>query len=292
MAEAPFFTCLETPSSSEPDTDAFPITVTDSNGRQLTLDRPTQAMVILSPAHVEILFALGAGGDIAAVDENSDCPQETAQKTKLSGFTPNLEAIAAETPDLVLIFYDPGDLQASLERLDIPVLFLATADSVEGVYDQIRLLGQVTGRSQRAAEVVASMQDRVVAVQEKLADVQQGPRVFHEIDPGLFTTCPGEFIHDMYHLLKAQNIATQPGIPCQLSHEAIIEAGPEVIILADEPAGVTVESVKARPGWGGIPAVANDRVFIVDIDIVSRPGPRIVDALEALARLLYPERFP
>ena len=287
------FSCQGAPVASEPDAAAFPVGVRDGNGQQVTFDKPPQQMVVLSPAHVEVLYAIGASGAIEAVDQNTDCPQEAAQKTKLSGFTPSLEAIAAQKPDLVIIFYDPGDLQASLERLDIPVLFLASAGSVQGVYDQIRLLGKVTGRSQRAEEVIAGMGQRIEAIQKKLADVQKGPRVFHEVgtNNSLFTAGPGSFVHDLYRILKAQNIAQSTGQPFpEISHEAVIAADPEVIILTDEPA-VTVAAVKGRPGWSNISAVKNDRVFIVDPDIISRPGPRIVDALEALARTLYPERF-
>jgi iron complex transport system substrate-binding protein len=120
----------------------------------------------------------------------------------------------------------------------------------------------------------------------------RGPRVYHEVDNTYFTAGPGSFINDIYALLKAQNIAAPTGqaFP-QLSAEAIIAANPEVIILADEDAGESPQTVAARPGWGQIAAVQNHRVYTVDPDIVSRPGPRLVDALQALARLLYPERF-
>jgi iron complex transport system substrate-binding protein len=267
-----------------------PVTVTDSDGNQITFQAPPERIVALVPSFVEILYALDAGDAVAAVDENTNYPPEAAEKLQLSGFTPNLEAIAAMGPDLVLIFYDPGDLQASLERLSISVLLLASPDSVAGVLEQIRLLGQVTGRSDQAEELVADMQERIDAVTAELAKIQQGPRVFHEISPDLYSAGPDSFVGDLYQILKAQNIAT--GFFPQLSQEAIIDADPEVIVLADEGAGESLETVKARPGWGNISAVKNDRVHLVDPDVVSRPGPRLVDALEALAKLLYPELFP
>ena len=136
------------------------------------------------------------------------------------------------------------------------------------------------------------MQQDVTDIQEQLVDVEQGPRLFHELDNQLFTVAPDSFVGDLYTILKAQNIAagTDQAYP-QLSQEAIIEANPEVIILADTAGGESVEMVKARPGWGSISAVANNRIYVIDPDIASRPGPRLVDALGTLAQMLYPERF-
>ncbi|HXG35647.1 MAG TPA: ABC transporter substrate-binding protein [Dehalococcoidia bacterium] len=280
-----------TPTPSPARGSGFPVTVTDSAGSRVTFERAPQRIVVLSPGHVEMLFAIGAGGSVVAVDDNSDYPPEAARLPKLSGFQPNLEAIAAARPDLVVIFYDPGDLKISLQRLNIPVLLMGTPDSVKGMLDQMDLLGQVAGRSREASQLRGRLQARIETITQKLRDVQSGPRIFHELDPTLFTTCPGEFIHDMYVTLKAQNIASRAGVPCQLSQEEIIQANPQVIVLADEPAGVTPDSVKARAGWGSIEAVRKNAVHVVDADIFSRPGPRLIDALEQLAKLLYPGRF-
>lgn len=268
----------------------FPVTVTDSNGKQLVFESPPESIVALAPSFVEILFAVGAGDAVAAVDENTDFPPEAAAKPKLSGFEPSVEGIAALEPDLVIIFFDPGGLEVALEDLGIPVLFLPSPQSVEGVLDQILLLGRVTGHSDDAEQLVAAMRESIDAVTEKLVDVQEGPRVFHEVGPELFTASDEDFVGDLYTILKAQNIAAGAGPFPQLTEEAVIAADPEVIILADEPA-VTPEEVEARPGWESVSAVQSDRVFAVDPDLVSRNGPRLVDGLEELARLLYPERF-
>ncbi len=270
---------------------AFPVTVTDSNGKQLVFQSPPESIVALAPSFVEVLFAIDAGDAVVAVDENTDFPPEAAAKTKLSGFEPSLEGIAALEPDLVIIFFDPGGLEEALEGLGIPVLVLASAQSVEEVFDQMLLLGRATGHLEQAEALIADMQGDIDAITEKLADVQEGPRVFHEIGPELYTASDEDYIGGLYTILKAQNIAAGAGPFPQLTEEAVIAADPEVIILADEPA-VTPEEVKARPGWDSVSAVQNDRVFAVDPDIVSRQGPRLVDGLEELARLLYPERFP
>ena len=269
----------------------FPVTVTDSNGKQLVFDSPPESIVALAPSFVEVLFAIAAGDAVVAVDENTDFPPEAAAKTKLSGFEPSVEGIAALEPDLVIIFFDPGGLEEALEGLGIPVLFLASPQSVEGVFDQMRLLGQVTGHADDAEQLIDGMRESIDAITAKLADVQEGPRVFHEIGPELYTASDEDFVGDLYTILKAQNIAAGAGLFPQLTEEAVIAADPEVIILADMPA-VTPEEVKARPGWDSLSAVQNDRVFAVDPDLVSRQGPRLVDGLEELARLLYPDRFP
>jgi iron complex transport system substrate-binding protein len=287
-----------TPSAVEdaapsPSPAAFPVTVTDSNGKQITFQSSPEGIVALAPSFVEILFAIGAGDAVVAVDDNTDFPPEAATKTKLSGFEPSLEGIAALEPDLVIIFFDPGGLEDALEGLGIPVLFLETPASIQGVFDQIELLSSVAGRLDEAENLIADMEAGIDAIVAELADVQEDPRIFHELDSTFFTVGPGSFVGDLYDLLNAQNIADATGEPFpQMSAEAIIEADPEVIILADAEFGESAETVKARPGWENVSAVRNDRIFPVDPGLVSSPGPRLVEGLETLAAYLYPELFP
>ena len=270
----------------------YPLTLTDGMGRSVTLAVAPQRIASLSPAATEILFAVGAGDQVAAVEKFSDYPPEAKTRQQLDAFEPSVEAIAGAQPDLVFVFYDPGNLVDGLARAGLTVFFLETPTSVEGVLEQIRLLGQATGHPQEADELVATMQQGIDDIEEQLADVEQGPRLFHEVDNQLYTVAPASFVGSLYTILKAQNIAagTDQAFP-QLSQEAIIEADPEVIILGDAAGGESPETVKARPGWGSISAVKNNRIYIIDPDIVSRPGPRLVDALETLAQALYPERF-
>jgi iron complex transport system substrate-binding protein len=270
----------------------YPLTLTDGKSRSVTLEGAPQRIASLSPAATEILFAIGAGDQVAAVEKFSDYPPEAKTRQQLDAFEPSVEAIAGAQPDLVFVFYDPGNLVDGLARAGLTVFFLETPTSVEGVLEQIRLLGQATGHPQEADELVATMQQAIDDIQERLADVEQGPRLFHEVDNQLYTVAPASFVGSLYTILKVRNIAagTDQAFP-QLSQEAIIEKDPEVIILGDAAGGESPETVKARPGWGSISAVKNDRIYVIDPDIVSRPGPRLVDALETLARLLYPERF-
>ena len=280
-------------SSSAPDASAFPVEITDSVGNAVTLAVPPGRIASLSAGHTEILYAIGAGDQVTAVDNTSDCPRATDDLPKVDAFTPSVEAIADLGPDLVVIFFDPGDLQSSLQNLDIPVLNLAAPASVQGVYDQTELLGEATGHADGAADLIADMQEAVADIQSEVGEVTAAPTVFHEIDNTYYTAGPGSFIADLYDILGAGNIAEATGQPFpQMSAEAIIAADPEVIVLADEDAGETPDTVKARPGWGSVSAVQSGRVHVIDPDIVSRPGPRLVEALRTLAAFLYPERSP
>ena len=157
------------------------------------------------------------------------------------------------------------------------------------MYEQIEVLGDATGHAAEADTLIASMTVAVSEVTNGL-DGLDAPTFFHELDNTFFTAGPGSFIADLYDQLGAENIAESTGQPFpQMSAEAIIAADPQVIILADEEAGESAETVAARPGWGAIAAVQDGRVHVISPDIVSRPGPRLVEALETLAGFLYPE---
>ena len=284
--------CQEESAFSAPDASAFPLEVKDDAGRTVRLEAPPKAIASLSAGHTEILYALRAGDQVAAVDKTADCPQAATQLPQLDAFSPSVEAIAALEPDLVVLFFNPSGLRESLERLGIQVLFVGFPSSVAEVFEHIDLLGRATGHADEADRLVAEMRDGIDEITGKLADVKTGPSVYHELTTDYWTVGPGSFVHDLYTLLKARNIAEAAGQPStQLNPEAIIKADPQVIILADVDAGESPERVAAHPGWGQIAAVQNNRVYTVDPDIISRPGPRLVEALETLARLLYPERF-
>ncbi|MGD0205564.1 MAG: ABC transporter substrate-binding protein, partial [Dehalococcoidia bacterium] len=247
----------------------YPLAIVDTVGREVTIEAQPQRIVSLSPAATEILFAIGAGDQVIAVDKFSNYPEEATSREQLDAYEPNLEAIAGVQPDLVLLFYDPGQLADSLERLSITTAVLGSVEetpgSVAAVFDQIRLLGEMTGHVQEAGDLVADMQRRVSAIEEALADVEQGPRIFHEVDATLYTAAPASFVGGLYRILKAQNIAAGADQPFpQLSQEVIIARDPEVIILADGDYGESPDTVKARPGWGNVSAVRNDRIFVID----------------------------
>jgi iron complex transport system substrate-binding protein len=264
-----------------------------SDGRELTIPKAPQRIASLSPAATEVLYAVGAGPQIVATDLQSDYPAEAENTTKLDAFQPNPEAIADIEADLIIVAHNQDGIVEVLDRLGEKVLFLEVPDTIDGVTAQVWLLAGVSGHAEEGGRLVQEMKGRMMAVIDKVADVEEGPRVYHELDSTFFTVAPNSFVGDFYNLLKAHNIAEgAPTAYPQLSQEEILDRDPEVIVLADADAGESPQTVKARPGWSVISAVKNDRIHVIDPDIVSRPGPRVADGLEQLARFLYPERFP
>ena len=264
----------------------FPVTV-DTDAGELTLEERPERIVSLSPAATEILFAIGAGDQVVAADEFSTYPAE-APATDLSGFEPNVEAVAAYEPDLVVVAFDPGDLVASLEALDIPVFVNAPPMDVESGYDDIAAFGLLTGHVDQTADVVAQMReemDEAYAAAPEGADV----RVYHEVDDTFFAASSHSFIGSVYAELGAQNIADEADVDAsgypQLTEEAVVAADPELIVITDE-IGYGPEDVAARPGWSQISAVQQDAVVVVDGDIASRWGPRLPQLVQTLAEAL------
>ncbi|MFH1559817.1 MAG: ABC transporter substrate-binding protein [Chloroflexota bacterium] len=272
------------------------ITVTDSRGRDVVFDRAPQRIVSISPAHTEILYALGLGDRVVGTDSYSNFPPEAGEKPRVGdAFTLNLEVLAALEPDLLYTTFE-GPV-ADAERLGIKVLYLFPADDLQGVLDNIALLGRITDREAQANALVADMESRIDSVVSKLAGIEEGPRLYYELDPALFTVGPDTFIGSILEMLKVQNIAEGADSPYpMLSAEVIVQKNPEVIVLGDSKeylaTGITVDELEARPGWGSITAVQEDKIYPFDADLLSRPGPRIVDGIEQLAGLLYPELFP
>jgi iron complex transport system substrate-binding protein len=268
---------------------AFPLTFSDDAGNEVTLNAAPERIVALQPSFVEVLFEIGAGESVVAVDQNTDYPPEADGLTKLSGFDPSVEAIVTEDPDLVLIQYDPGTLTDALEASGIPVALLASPETLDGVYEQIGTIGQISGQTDEATDLVSEMREEVADIVATIPEGPEAPTVFHEVDNTLYSVGPGSFIHDIYVVLGADNIAEATGEAYpQLNNEAVIVANPAVIILADEEFGETVETVGARPGWSAIAAVQSGRVHGVDPDLISRPGPRLPETIQQIAEYLYP----
>jgi iron complex transport system substrate-binding protein len=274
---------------------SFPVDIDGSDGKRLTFDEAPTRVVSLSPGATEIFYAIGAEASLVAVDHQADFPQAAADfATKVDAFEPNVEAIAALDPDLVLVATDSGGIVGALDSLGIRTLFIdinTDITTIEDVLGQVSIYGRITGHSSEADQLIASLQERINAVKDRAEPVSPGPKVYHELDSTFYSAAEQSFIGDLYRTLNAENIAGDGGgspYP-QLTQEAIIAANPAIIVLADEEFGVTIDSVKARPGWNAIDAVQNDRIYGIDPDIVSRPGPRIVDALELLADHFYPE---
>jgi iron complex transport system substrate-binding protein len=283
---------VSTPSS-------FPVEFQRSDGQTLTVDEPVTRIVSLSPGATEMIYAIGAQDALIAVDNNANYPPEVASLSgRVDAYQPNVEAIAGFEPDLVIVANDVDGIVEALDRLSIPVLYVdldTDVKTLDAVFGQIGLLGRLTAHEEAAQALLVDLRTRVRAIEDVMQALasQDAPTYYHELDAELYSISNDTFIGNVYRVLKARNIAGDGGgiaYP-QMTQEAIIEANPDVIVLADEAFGVTVESVRARPGWSAISAVENDRIYTIDPDIISRPGPRIVDALEELARQLYPQAF-
>ncbi|MSQ29966.1 MAG: ABC transporter substrate-binding protein [Dehalococcoidia bacterium] len=272
---------------------AFPRTVTDSSGTQVRLAAPARRVISLSPGLTEVLYAIGAGDRVVATDRFSDYPAAAAQTPKLEYSSPSAEATFAHAPDLVIMTGNQKPQVAQFRALGLPVLYLEEAPTVQAVLEHIALLGTLTAHDRAAQALVAAMRQRIEAVTAKLSTVTQGPRVFYELSPDLYTAAAESFIGGMLTLLKAQNAAqgATSAFP-QLSAEAVIAFDPEVVLLTDAvSAKQSAETVAARPGWAHVAAVQRRRIHPIDADLVNRPGPRIAEGLETMARLLYPEQF-
>ncbi len=259
------------------------------DGRELTFDKPPERIVSLSPGHTEVLFAIGAGDQVIAVDSRADYPPETETKTKFEAMSPDVGAIDELQPDLIVLMAGPDAVVEALDQRGLRVLWLELPDSFVSLFDQIDLLGEITDNIEQSDSLVDAMDERTLDFLERVGP-SPGPRVYHELDDDTTTASEDTLTGELYLILNAISIASDPPRPFpELTLDAIIEADPEVIIVAHS--GASPESVKARPGWQDISAVKNDRVYSVDPDIVNRPGPRLVDGLETLAGLLHPDLF-
>ena len=278
--------------------EAAGIVVTDGLGREVKLESAAQRVVSLAPSNTEILFALGAGDKVVGRDEVSDYPAEALALPTVGGWSGfSAEAIVALKPDLVLAAeINTPELVKELEGLGLTVYYLSNPKTLEELYVNIEIVATLTGRD--ATKLTDSLKARVAAVDEKIAPLSARPSVFYEVDatdPSKpYSVGPGTFIHLLINRAGGANAVELAGITDpypQISLEQLVIAPPDIIILGDSMWGTTAESVAARPGWDTLKAVVDGKIFAFDDNLVSRPGPRLVDGLEALAMLLHPEAF-
>jgi iron complex transport system substrate-binding protein len=276
-----------------------PLKIADGLDREITLDEPAQRVVSLAPSNTEILFAIGAGEQVLARDEFSDFPTQASDLPSVGGGFGdyNLEAIVALQPDLVLAaeINTPEQVKA-LEDLGLTVFFLPNPTSLEEMYQNLVTVAMLTGHSDDADELVEDLRDRVTKVEEEIHTSVDRPAVFYELDAtdpsAPWTAGAGTFINTLIVMAGGENIATDlEGDYLQISVEELLVRDPQVILLGDAAYGVSPESVKERIGWSNINALSNDRIYSFDDNLVSRPGPRLVDGLEQLAMLIHPEVY-
>lgn len=277
-----------------------PITLTDGTGRAITLEAPPQRIVSLAPSNTEILFAVGAGSQVVGRDMFSDYPPEALDAADIGGGFGqiNMEVIAMLQPDLILAAdINPPEQVKGLEDLGYTVFTLPNPTDMTGMFANLITVGQLTGHEAEAQQLIDSLQDRVAAVEEKVASLDDRLLVFYELDAtepnAPWTSGPGTFIDMLITMAGGENLGrVLQSEWAQISVEELLVQDPDVIVLGSYTwGGVTPEDVAARNGWEGLSAVKNQRIYTIDDNLVSRPGPRMVDGLEELARLLYPDLF-
>jgi iron complex transport system substrate-binding protein len=275
------------------------IEVTDDLGRKVSLPGPAQRIVTLSAAHTETLYAIGAGPQVVAADTFSDTPAEVKPKAVLTCWPkPSLEKILSYRPDLVVVLTEPGEFIKQMDAAHTPVLKLLPA-TFNRALEEIRILGKVSGHADQADKLADAMQRRLTEVRSRVKGAT--PRRFmyemDAVDPAKpYVAGSGGFYGDLISLAGGKNVFDDVTAPSgQVSAEQAVARNPEVILLGDTDNPVQPQSrekVRARPGWNTIEAVKSDSIYPVDNKLITHAGPRMVDGVEMLARLLYPERFP
>lgn len=277
------------------------VTYTDGLGRQVSLAHPAERVVSLAPSNTEILFAIGAGSQLVGRDSFSDFPAEVKSVPDIGGSltTLNAEVILAKQPDLVLATPLTAPEQiAELAKAGLTVYAVPNPKTFDDLYANLATVGKLTGHEQAAASLAASLKARVGAVAAKVGNVSTRPMIYYELDgtdaSAPYTSGPDTFIDLIIRDAGGENFGTDlKGEWVQISIEELLARQPDLILLGDSLyGGMTAEMIKARAGWGALNAVKDGKIYAFDDNLVSRPGPRLVDGLESIAHLLHPDLFP
>ena len=270
-------------------------TFTDDIGRRVYLAKPARRVVSLAPSTTEILFAVGLDAEVVGVTTFCDYPLQARSKPKIGSSTPNLEAILGLKPDLVVgnkDFIRP-DALAKLEQLKIPVFILAPK-TVEDILGHISTVGRLVGRDKEARSVGQGLRERLVELRRRKGAVKP-VRVFYVVntDP-LISVGSGSFIHHMLVLAGGDNIVGQTPVPYpKVSLEEVLRRDPEVLLFpVGTSEGIPEAEQQRWRKWSSLSAVAHHRLHQVKAELVNRPGPRVIDGVEALARAMHPVSFP
>jgi len=276
------------------------VEVVDSLGATYTLEGPAQRIISLAPSTTEILFAIGAGDQVVGREDFTNYPEEALALPSIGGTWGDLntEAMLALEPDLVLATpLTTAEQVASMTDVGLNVFLMPNPTSMEEMYDLLRTAAMITGHEVETETLIEGLIGRVDAVTALVGGAETTPVVFYELDgtsdpAAPWTTGPGTFIDTLITMAGGQNVAADlEGEWVQISVEELIARDPEILLLGDAIWGVTVESVAERAGWDVIGAVTDGAVYPFNDDLASRPGPRLVDGLEEMAKLIHPELF-
>lgn len=274
---------------------AYPIEIEDSFGNKEIIEKEPMRIVSLAPSNTEMLFTLGLGDKVIGVTSNCNYPEEATTKEIVGGYEANIEKIIELDPDLVLVYGAGNEGEVKLLRDAGINVFGFMPETIDGVIADIKIIGKITGTSNTADALIKDMINK----RDEIVDIVKGQekvKVFYEIwhDP-LMAAGKGSFMDELITIAGGENIAQDAdGAYPEYDLEQLVERDPEVYLTSEDTPEKTVESVKIRPGFENISAIKNDRIYIfkeAEADVVSRPGPRIIEALELVAKSIYPELF-
>lgn len=279
---------------------AFPLTITDALDNEMTIDEEPERIVSVIPSNTEIAFALGLEDEIVGVSDHDNYPEEVQEKESVGDLEMNVEVILSLDPDLVLAHGSSAESsQEGLEQIrdsGINVFVVNDAQDIEGTYEAIEQIGQVTGAQDEAEEIVSDMEEGFASLREQAEEIPEEERksAFFEVspEPDLFTAGQNTFFDSLLQVVGADNAAEELDGWVPIDPESIVELDPDVIITTyghytDDP----VEQVVSRDGWDSMNAVENEDVYDIYSDLVSRPGPRLVEGAKEIAEVVYPEHF-
>lgn len=291
-------TATETPAAPAETEAAFPVTLTDAVGDEITIEEEPKAIVSMIPSNTEIAYELGLDDKIVGVSDFDNYPEEAAEVEKIGGMEFNVEKIISLQPDIVLAHESGlGMGEAGLQQLrdaGIKVFVVNNAENFEQVYETIDVIGKATGAQEEAEAEIAEMKQEVADIEEKAAAIKEQKKVFIEVSsvPEIYTTGSGTFMDEMLSLINAENAAGDLAGWVPMDPEAIVDRNPDVIVTTEGTYNPeAVDQIMGRGGFTDVTAVKEKAVYEVDADMVSRSGPRLTDGLEELAKVVYPEVF-
>ncbi|WP_256989226.1 ABC transporter substrate-binding protein [Bacillus sp. EB106-08-02-XG196] len=279
--------------------DQFPLTITDDANQEVTIEEEPETIVSIQASNTEIAFALGLGEKIIGVSDYDNYPKEALEIEKVGAQDINAELVLSLLPDIALVtdyhFKTHPDVLQKFEEAGIDVIVVGGATSFEDTYSNIEMIGAATGSKTEAEEIITDMKERLQAIKDKAAAAKvDKKKVWVEVSPApdIFTTGQNTFMHEMLESIQATNAAEGQDGWVKMTEEEIVKLNPDVIITTY---GYYVENPTAgvlkREGWAEVPAIKSGNVFDVDSDTVTRPGPRLIEGVETLAELIYPEVF-
>ncbi|MGG3925640.1 ABC transporter substrate-binding protein [Metabacillus fastidiosus] len=287
----------EKPKTEEVQKEAYPLTLKDGLGNEVTIEAKPEKIVSLIPSNTEVTYALGMGDAVVGVNDFDNYPEEVKDVEKIGGMEFNVEKIVSLKPDVVLA--DVSNDKAGLQQLKdagLTVVAVPAASSFDAVYDSIRFLGKVTGTTEEADKIVEDMQKDLAVIKEKAETIKEEDKkkVFAEVSPApdIYTAGKGSFMDEMITVIGAKNVVDVAEPWPSFTEEKAVALKPDTIILTygyyTENA---VEQVLARKAWQDVPAVKNKQVFDIHSDKVVRPGPRLIEGVEELAKAVYPDVY-